>query len=225
MRPSRRTLLSALALLALSACDKLTSSGKSKEKSRSSNDEEDDEPSSKKKSKSAKKADEELARAVAAWSLGVAMMKVTMGRMNGVGEDQLRKKLTEAAPFAEPFKIELTLPPPGKAGDTADPAPLLAMLNEIAPAMLKKMEGEREKALFELSLKLHSLRLIYTQSGEPGLLSAADRLIPKTKLAARVFQPLLDKIRARASGDDVFAELTQLDKGVTEAFKQESKTG
>lgn len=223
---TRRSVLVTLALCALPACDKLTSS-KSKEQSRSSSDddEDDDTSSKKKKKKKTTKADEELARAVAAWSLGVAMMKVTMGRMNGVAEDQLRKKLADAAPFAEPFKIELALPPAGKAGDTTDPAPLIAMLNELAPAMIKKMDGEREKALFELSLKLHSLRMIYTQSGEPGLISAADRLIPKTKLSSQVFQALLDKIKARASGEDVFAELTKLDKSVTDAFKEEATKG
>jgi hypothetical protein len=108
------------------------------------------------------------------------------------------------------------LPEPAAANDQAPASRLVVdyLLNEgqRLGRDFSKRYGPDQAALFEVALKSNFLLLLYSPGSNTStsLSEAISRAAPKAKLPAELWQPVIDRINAKASPEDVQIAVRQM---------------
>jgi hypothetical protein len=143
------------------------------------------------------------------WALGSRLSLAALGYHQGASREAVDSVLTKARALAAEVGVEVPDLPRKTGRDSADAAAVLHYLLVETGQLIGRTIGERygaeHAALFEVALKSNLLLLLYVPGGKEGAEIAAVLLQRggKAALPARLWQPLIDKIGARATYPDL----------------------
>ena len=163
-----------------------------------------------------------------AWELGGKLSLAAVGLASNALPSTVQKVFDSARELVKGLGVDVPLLPERELDRTQTQALVMKYLLADAGAPiaghLGATYGGDHSALFEVSVKSTLLLLFYTPGGQEGAEVAT--VIRKSAVDARLpeglWQPLVAKIEARASFDEVKVGITDLQNGVRRHLAEES---